>query len=300
MEELKKDLENEVPVEGSEQVAEPAAEQAAESGSEVSEQPAEVEKVFCMKCGTEIEPGHAFCPKCGHKVGEKLAEDAPAEQTKKIALPDVPNKKMAGIIGGAILAVAALVVIFFLARGVQAKDITLGKSDVSVKVGETVNLTYTINPSDTKDKTVTWSSSNESIAQVNDGTITGVNEGDCTITVSTKNGKTDTCSVTVLPAGPDLRALYNEYCSSSFASIANDGSYLNIDTNPDDKDDYFDYEAYTAVVSINEALGLPESVLNKMSQTRSIDGMQSYSTDELEITWTYHPNRGMEVNYTLK
>ena len=266
----------------------------------IAEQAPEVEKTFCVKCGAEVAPGNAFCPKCGHKVGEKLVADTPAPQTNPVTSPKAPKKKTIGIIIGALVAIAAIVAAILLARGVQAKDVTLNKKNASVRVGETVSLSYTINPSDTKDKTVTWSSSNESIAQVNGGTVTGVNEGECTITVSTKNGKTDSCTITVLPAGPDLRALYNEYCSSSYASVANDGSYLSIDTNPNDKDDYFDYEAYSAIVSVNEALGLPESVLNRMNQTRSMDGIQSYSTDELEITWTYHPDKGMEVNYTLK
>lgn len=135
---------------------------------------------------------------------------------------------------------------------------------------------------------------------MNDGTISGINEGDCTITVKTKNGKMDTCSVVVAPAGPDLQAIYNEYCTSTFASIASDGSYLSIDTNPSDEDEYMDYDAYLAIMSVNEALGLPESVLNKMDHTSSWDGIQSYSTSELDIDWTYSPNRGLEVNYTIK
>lgn len=274
-----------------------APDEAKEKGSDQSQV---VEKVFCVKCGAEVAPGNAFCPKCGHKVGEKLVTDSAQEQTSTTAQKKQPNKKTLRIIAGAIVAIVAVIAVILFVRGVQAKDVTLNKKAATVKVGETVTLSYTINPSDTKDKTVTWASSNESIAQVNGGTITGVNEGDCTITVSTKNGKTDICSITVTPAGPDLEALYNEYCTSSFATIASDGSYLSIDTNPNDKEDYFDMDAYEAIVAVNEALGLPESVINRMNQTRSIDGVQSYSTDELEISWTYHPDNGMQVNYSLK
>lgn len=100
--------------------------------------------------------------------------------------------------------------------------------------------------------------------------------------------------------GPDLQAIYDEYCSDSFASVASDGSYLSVDTNPLDLDDHTDYEAYDAIEKINEALELPESVLNKMNQTRSLDGIQTYSNTELEVSWTYHPNKGLEVNYSLK
>lgn len=256
----------------------------------------EPEKVFCVKCGAEIFDGQAFCPKCGHKVGAKLEAEPGADKAAKPA----SGNKMVKIIIGAIAAIAIIIAAVTAMRGTQAKSVTLNKDSITVKVGETTGLSFIIDPDNTKDKTVTWTSSNESIAKVNNGTISGINEGDCMITVKTKNGKTDTCEVTVLPAGPDLQAIYNEYCTSVFASIASDGSYLSVDTNPSDKDDYMDYDAYLAIISINEALGLPESVLNRMNQTRSMDGIQSYSTDDLEITWTYHPDKGMEVNYTLK
>lgn len=254
------------------------------------------EKRFCVNCGAEIVDDQAFCSKCGHKVGAKLEVET---ETNKVAKSASGNKQAKIIIG--VIAVIAIILVAVMAiRGTQAKSVTLNKDSITVKVGETVSLSFTIDPDDTKNKTVTWTSSVESIAKVNNGTISGINEGNCIITVKTKNGKTDTCEVAVLPAGPDLQAIYNDYCTSTFASIASDGSYLSVDTNPSDKDDYMDYEVYLAIVSINEALGLPESVLNRMNQTRSMDGIQSYSTDELEITWTYHPDKGLEVNYSLK
>lgn len=249
----------------------------------------ENKQAFCVKCGAKIESGQKFCSTCGHKVGEKL------EVPKKENSP----KKLIFILGAvAVFVVIAIIAVVF-ARGKQAKEITLNKSSITVKVGESVDLLFTINPEDTKDKTVTWSTSNEVIAVVNDGEITGKNEGDCVITVSTKNGKTDTCEVIVEKAGPDLEALYNEYCESSFAKVASDGSYLFIDTNPLDVKDELDYNAYLAIMEINETLGLPESVNNKMNQTRSIDGMQTASGDGFEVSWTYHPDKGMEVTYSL-
>mgnify|MGYP002572842201 CR=1 FL=1 len=245
------------------------------------------EKIFCVKCSAELSEGQTFCPKCGHQVGAKLKASNPK---RKIVFAAI----------GVVAAIIAVVVGILAIRGKQATSVTLNKDSITLKVDERQSLSFTIDPSDTKDQTVTWSSSNESIAKVNNGVVSGINEGDCTITITTKNGKTDTCSVIVIPAGPDLQAIYDEYCTSSFAEIASDGSYLSVDTNPSDRDDYMDYEAYLAIVSINTELELPESVLNKMNQTRSMDGIQSYSTDELEITWTYHPDRGLEVNYSLK
>ena len=67
-------------------------------------------------------------------------------------------------------------------------------SDVSVKVGETKDLTVDQTGCDFK-------SDDESIASVSkDGTITGVKEGKTTITVTNKDGKSTTVTVTVTAA----------------------------------------------------------------------------------------------------
>ena len=255
----------------------------------VEENVSEEKPVFCVKCGAKLEYGQKFCPSCGQKVGEKL------EKPEKVGT----SKKVKPVFGAIVAVVIIAIVGFVFVRGKQAKEITLNKSSMTVKAGESADLSFTINPEDTKDKTVSWSTSNESIATVNGGKVTGKNEGDCVITVSTKNGKTDTCEITVEKAGPDLEALYNEYCESSFAKVASDCSYLYVDTNPSDEDDKLDYAAYLAIKELNEALGLPESVNNKMDKTRSMDGIQTESGDGFEVSWTYHPNKGMEVTYSL-
>lgn len=259
---------------------------------ETNEQGILPNKLFCVNCGAELQDGQLFCPKCGHKVGEAVSSKPSG--TLKF------NGKMTKNIAVVAIVVVALIIVSFWALGTQAKSITLNTDNVAVKVGETASLSFTIDPENTKNKNVTWATSNESIATVNNGLIVGVNEGDCTITVTTKNGKKDSCTVVVEPAGPDLQAIYNQCCSSTFAVLASDGSYLYVDTNPNDIDDYTDYDAYAAIIAINEELGLPESVLNRMNQTRSLDGVQSYSTDDLDITWTYHPDNGLQVNYSLK
>jgi hypothetical protein len=60
----------------------------------------------------------------------------------------------------------------------------------------TLEVTYT--PSDAnKDKEITWTTSDESVATVADGVVTAVAAGTATITATTANGKEATCEVTV-------------------------------------------------------------------------------------------------------
>ena len=75
--------------------------------------------------------------------------------------------------------------------------IVLSSTTLSMNVGGTQNLTVTYNPSNTTDsKTVTWKSSNTSVATVSNGKITAVAPGTATIT-ATCGGKTASCTVTV-------------------------------------------------------------------------------------------------------
>ena len=78
-------------------------------------------------------------------------------------------------------------------------SVTLDKTAETVENGKTLQLTATVNPDNADDKTVTWSSSNEDVATVDeDGLVTAVAKGEATITVTTTDGgKTATCKVTV-------------------------------------------------------------------------------------------------------
>ena len=76
--------------------------------------------------------------------------------------------------------------------------VSLDKATASIAVGGTDTLVATVTPNNATVQTVTWSSDDTSIADVNAGTITGVAAGTATITVTTVDGGfTDTCTVTV-------------------------------------------------------------------------------------------------------
>ena len=98
--------------------------------------------------------------------------------------------------------------------------------------------------------------------------------------------------------GPDFHKVFDDCdLDYTYATLASDGSYLAIDTNPYDEDDYVDYAAWLSLYTINEYLGLPDSLMEDMGHTSSLDGKQSETFDDITVTWKYHPDRGLEVTY---
>ena len=80
---------------------------------------------------------------------------------------------------------------------VALTNISLNTTNISLNVGGSSTLTVSYNPSNTTDsKTVTWKSSNTSVATVSNGKITAVAPGTATI-IATCGSKTATCTVTV-------------------------------------------------------------------------------------------------------
>ena len=84
---------------------------------------------------------------------------------------------------------------------IDLEGISLPKTE-KVELGKTITLTPTFNPSNATNKIVTWSSSDESVATVdNGGKITPKKIGSTIITVTSQDGnKKATCTVTVVEA----------------------------------------------------------------------------------------------------
>ena len=102
--------------------------------------------------------------------------------------------------------------------------------------GSTTTLTPTFTPSDASYKSVTWSSSDESVATVAaDGTVTAIDNGTATITVITEDGGyTANCSVTVNTSGKTFPEgnIFDEDAYITYVAnhqgwfiISNDASY---------------------------------------------------------------------------
>ena len=88
----------------------------------------------------------------------------------------------------------------------EVTSVTLNKTTASLRAGETVTLTATVNPDDATDKTVTWSSSDQTVATVSNGVVTAKKVGTATITAKA-GSKTATCKIAVVP---DMESIEDE------------------------------------------------------------------------------------------
>ena len=81
---------------------------------------------------------------------------------------------------------------------VDAAGLTLNIEEAEVEEGSSLQLTAIVLPDDTTDKNIAWTSSDETVATVNaSGLVAALKAGTATITASTANGLTATCTVTV-------------------------------------------------------------------------------------------------------
>ena len=87
----------------------------------------------------------------------------------------------------------------FKTKPIAVTGVTIAPKTASVDVDATTKLNSTVAPSTATNKSVSYKSSDDAIATVSsNGTVTGVAEGETTITVTTQDGnKTDTATVTV-------------------------------------------------------------------------------------------------------
>lgn len=138
----------------------------------------------------------------------KAPKPARADQADK---PKKSKKKGSAtlplIVVSLVIIIAALVIVFhkvlptlqngiFASQSVAAESLTLDQSEVSLaEAGTAVTLVPTFSP-DGSTGTVTWTSSDEKIAAVDEsGTVTAVAPGTVTITAALENGATAECKI---------------------------------------------------------------------------------------------------------
>ena len=111
----------------------------------------------------------------------------------------IPLRRQSSSTADVVSVYGAEILVEYTAETVHVTGVTLNKSTASVEVGETEQLTATVAPANATDKSVSWSSSNTSVATVDQsGLVTAVASGTARITVKTTDGNyTAYCDITV-------------------------------------------------------------------------------------------------------
>ncbi|MDE6370998.1 MAG: Ig-like domain-containing protein, partial [Duncaniella sp.] len=94
---------------------------------------------------------------------------------------------------------------------IQAESIALSHQEWTGIIGDSFTIEATVLPEDTTDKSVMWSSSDESIATVDaSGTVTIHKAGSCVITASTSDGSGLKAECSVTAAQSEIDAIFSE------------------------------------------------------------------------------------------
>lgn len=150
-----------------------------------------------------------------------------------------------------------------------ATGITLNKTTLSLGMDASEQLEATIVPTNAKNKTIEWSSSNTSVATVSNGIVTAINTGTAIITARTEDGNhTANCELTVNVFGGDgltastafqistakQLALLSELINSETAPYASTGIYYKLTENID-LSDYQNDAGWIPIGRINQFRG---------------------------------------------
>lgn len=100
---------------------------------------------------------------------------------------------------------------------VEPTELTIDNDSINVLVGNQIQLNATIVPNNATPNVITWTSSNDSIATVNDGNITAVGVGECDIKARLLD-KVAVCHVTVTEIAPTQVTLSQEFVKMEVGS----------------------------------------------------------------------------------
>jgi hypothetical protein len=81
------------------------------------------------------------------------------------------------------------------------------------------------------------------------------------------------------------------------AQLGDEGHTLTLDMVGEDD---FGKLAYDDVFCVLDAIEIPDSVTAQMGETRSLDGRQNAQWDDIEASWGYHPDSGLDLILTVR
>lgn len=101
------------------------------------------------------------------------------------------------------------------------------------------------------------------------------------------------------PLNTAYDTLYKEFGWNSCYTLGSDKSYLQVDTNPYDIDDYYNDTYLQILKSAITALKLPDYIYQRMLKTTAMQGRQDVTVNGINVSWTYHPDKGLEAMFTI-
>ena len=119
---------------------------------------------------------------------------------------------------------------------VNVTGVTVNPTSLSLVEGESGDLTATVSPSNADNASVTWDSSDKSVATVSNGKVTAVKAGSATITVKTVDGGfTASCAVTVSAKVIDVSSV--SLSKTELTLTEGDSETITATVKPDDATD---------------------------------------------------------------
>lgn len=204
--------------------------------------PMQIESLSFAQSSASVKKGNTL----GLTVAVEPTELSNEKLTWKSSNTEIVTVDENGVITGVNLGTATITVtssngkkatctVEVVANTIPVESIELTPSIATINVGDTTQLTATINPSNATDRELVWTSSNSSVVTVDsNGVITGKSAGTATITAKTKNGKvvaTSTITVNVPTTPTPTPEGFKVYDNDKTPISWNGASDLNIFAN---------------------------------------------------------------------
>lgn len=186
----------------------------------------------------------------------------------------------------------------YLFHKTAVTGVTLDKESIILSVGKNQTLVATVTPENATDKSVTWSSSNTSVATVDqNGKVTALAEGEATITATTKDkGFKATCKVTAKVVftitfnandGTETKTYQEVYKGEPSQLIANSfewSDYGFMYWNTKDDGTGVTYKEKSDVTLFEDVNLYAQRGHLITSSTTTLDGGKTYTINETQVT----------------
>lgn len=90
---------------------------------------------------------------------------------------------------------------------------------------------------------------------------------------------------------------YDTCGATSGVSVSDNGTTISVDTMGEE-----DYAGatYDDLVCVIDAVGTPSYITNSIMSVRALDGRQTQEFDGIEVSYSYHPDNGMDIVFHKK